>query len=149
MPATVEVIPLPDTAKDFARPFERGQLCVYFAGLAGRPQPSTAGSVETRRQVWQVLVRHRSRREGGGLYGLIDAARLLLAGFLPSGAAGRLQLEEESAPELLDGVWAMFLTFSCPVPVLPLAVPEVGPKLVRAIWENTPHDHVTVVEKPQ
>lgn len=136
LPDAVEVIPLPDTVEGIARPFATGQICVYYAGLNGRPQPSTTGSIESRRQIWQLLLRHRHRRQDGGLHGLIDSARYLLTGFLPAGAAGRLQLEEESVPEPLDGVWASFLTLSCPVPVLHLEDPEAGPRLVRLEWEG-------------
>lgn len=136
MPDAVEVIPLPDTVEGLARPFANGQVCVYYAGLGGRPQNSTAGSVESRRQIWQLLLRHRHRRQDGGLHGLIDSARYLMVGFLPSGAAGRLQLEEESVPEPLDGVWSSFLTLSCPVPVLHLDDPAAGPRLTRALWPS-------------
>lgn len=149
LPATVEVIPLPDTSKELSRPFEHGQICVYYAGLTGKPKPSTSGSVEARKQVWQLLIRHRSRRKDGGLNGLIDAARMLLVGFLPSGATERLQLEEESAPEILDGLWASFITFSAKVPVMPLPDPSTGPRLARAIFENQPHAHSSTVENTQ
>lgn len=149
LPETVDVEPLPDSAEELRRPATRGHLCIYFAGLSGRPQPSTSGSVELRRQLWQVMVRHRSRRRDGGLYGLLDACRLLLSGYRPQGGAGLLQLEEESAPEWLDGCWVAWLTWSCPVAILPQQDPDAAVRLVRATWENLPHDHVTTVEKPQ
>lgn len=149
MPAAIEVEPLPDTPAELVRHFDHGQVFVYFAGLTGKPAPSTSGSVESRHQVWQLLVRHRFKRKDGGLYALIDSCRLLLSNFLPAGCAGRMQLQEESAPEVLDNVWVSFVTFSVPAPNIPLSEPEAGPRLVRATWENLPHDHVTVVEKPE
>lgn len=149
LPTDIEVLPLPDTPQELARQFDCGQVFVYFAGLTGKPAPGTSGSGETRHQVWQLLVRHRSKRKGGGLYALIDSCRLLLSGFVPAGCAGRMQLQEESAPEVLDNVWVSFVTFTVPAPNLPLPDPETGPRLVRATWENLPHDHATTVEKPQ
>ncbi|BAK75388.1 Gp37 protein [Pseudogulbenkiania sp. NH8B] len=149
LPADIEVMGLPDTPQELVRHFDVGQVFVYFAGLTGKPAPSTSGSGESRLQVWQLLVRHRSKRKNGGLYALIDSCRLLLSGFMPAGCAGRMQLQEESAPEVLDNVWVAFVTFTVPAPNVPLADPDAGPRLVRATWENLPHDHVTVVENTQ
>lgn len=148
LPAEITVDTLPDTPQELARQFTGGQVFVYFAGLTGKPNPGTGGVGETRLQVWQLLLRHRFKRKAGGLYALIDSSRMLLSGFLPSGCAGRMQLVEESAPEVLDNVWTSFVTFAVPAANMPLQEPETGPALVRATWENIPHDHTTIVESP-
>ncbi|NHQ83167.1 hypothetical protein HA051_16505 [Chromobacterium vaccinii] len=147
LPADIAVAALPDAIGELARPADGGQAYVYYAGLTGRPNPDSTGGAETRLQLWQVLVRHRNRRAGGGLYALLDSVRMLFTGWRPTGAAGKLQLLEQSAPELLDGCWASFQTFAAPTPNLPLPDQETTVRLVRATWENQPHNHETVVEK--
>lgn len=146
LPESVEIGELPDTVTELSRPFESGQLLVYFAGLPGKSQPDTSGRFETRKTLFQVLIRHRRRRRPHGVLGLSDAAVVLLSGFKPDGAAGRLRIEEISAPEILDRVWAVFLTVSCDAAVVPYADPEHGARLARAMFENVETGATNCVE---
>ncbi|MGC0151043.1 Gp37 family protein [Chromobacterium vaccinii] len=147
LPADISAAALPDAVGELVRPADGGQVYVYYAGLTGRPNPDSSGRVEMRLQLWQAMVRHRHRRAGGGLYALLDSVRMLFCGWRPAGAAGHMHLLEQSAPELLDGTWAAFMTFAAPVPNLPVPDPDAAVRLVRATWENQPHNHGSVVEK--
>ncbi|ACO74634.1 Gp37 domain containing protein [Laribacter hongkongensis HLHK9] len=121
LPASVEVCGCPENREELRRPFDDGRVLVVYGGGKSAAPRDASGAGQYRSEEWMLVIQHAKRSR---LIGLVDAVTLILTGFRPPGAAGRMRHVADSSPEVLDATWSLFQTWHIDAALVPLADPQ-------------------------
>lgn len=137
VPGVIEVVKLPETEKEFARPVQGTRVTVSAMGSEFGDVRSTfhVSQESTARIV--ATIQSNKLRGSNNLYAVEQAIRLLLLGFAPEHfakmylvKAGLIQREFE------ENVWSYSLEFACKGMVVEEAEPETGPLITQITINN-------------
>lgn len=132
---TIPTEPYPEKPETFTLKHKTGTVLVHYAGSNYGKLLSTDPIVQERRTSWGLIVVMRNLRRGNdgaalGAYAALDAVRIAITGWKPSGGKKAIPVKDGFEDEN-GGIWQYALTVEIPVMAVEVADDEVLPLLKR------------------
>ncbi|HYH17503.1 MAG TPA: Gp37 family protein [Azospirillum sp.] len=139
----IRVEAYPEDPAGYALKHPRGAVLVGYGRSAyGKPEALDVIAQE-RRLEFDVTILARNLRQHGGAYGHLDAVRVALTGWRPTGAR-KLYPVRDRFLGVRDGVWRYAITFATAAMALETAEPEQAAVLQRI----TLSEHLVMGDEP-
>ena len=123
-PLTLKVEPFPEAPDNYIPTHPTGTVLVVYKGSAYGPAQATDLVIQDREMDFELTILIRNLRKHQGAYGVIEALRLGLAGWMAPGANRGARLVRDEFRGHEAGIWHWALGLRIPTTSMPPIIPE-------------------------